>query len=124
MSNIVEKSWGYYEDLLRSDEKVIKLLTILKGQKISNQKHAQRDEDWHIYSGYGQVVVDLDGYTYTSDLKPGDSFTVDAGAWHQVKCDDDCISLKAVEIQEAISYPHGAINKCLEEDIERASDVL
>jgi mannose-6-phosphate isomerase-like protein (cupin superfamily) len=124
MTNRVEKSWGYYEDLLRSDEKVIKLLTILQGQKISNQKHAQRDEDWHIYSGRGQAIIDLDGYTCILDLEPGETFTVEAGAWHQVKCNDDCVSLKAVEIQEAACCPKGITNKCLEEDIERTDDVL
>ena len=124
MTNRVEKSWGYYEDLLRSDEKVIKLLTILQGQNISNQRHMQRDETWHIYEGTGQAAINFGDYSFVLTLEPGDTFTVEKGAWHQVKCDDDCISLEAVEIQETACCPKGVINKCLEEDIERASDVL
>ena len=113
---LTQRKWGHYEDLLRLKEKVIKILTIFPDQKISNQKHAKRQEIWTVLQGTGEAILQEEGYSLISiNLKPGTKFTVEEGIWHQVKSDDDC-TLIVLEIQEG--------SECSEDDIIRKEDVL
>lgn len=114
-TGFVEKVWGNYQDLLRLPTKVIKILSILPNQKISNQKHLQRHETWHIISGTGQAILEHGDSLLSIDLSPGVQFKVSEETWHQVKADEDC-TLIVLEIQE------GA--ECRENDIIRKTDIL
>ena len=58
MQNKVEKPWGWYKDLERHHNLVIKKLHVNPGQKISLQKHFERDEFWYVLSGIGKVQID------------------------------------------------------------------
>ena len=111
----VPTRWGHYVDHLRLPDKVIKTLTILHGNKISNQHHLMRNEVWHILSGTGQAVLQDGDSVIFITLEPGVKFTVREKVWHQVKADDDS-TLVALEIQEGES--------CVEDDIIRKDDVL
>jgi len=109
------KPWGRYVDHLRSKELVIKTLTIVGGNKISNQKHLLRHEKWYIMSGTGQALLQYGNSILSIELKPGVIFNVSEETWHQVKADEDS-TLVVLEIQEG--------EDCNEDDIVRKPDVL
>ena len=111
----VIKIWGTYEDLLRLHNRVVKILTINPGQKISNQHHLKRSEIWTILSGTGEVCLQDEHSLTILSLQPGTRFEVDVGVWHQVKADDDS-TLVVLELQDGES--------CDENDIIRKEDVL
>ncbi len=54
---IVNKPWGYYEDILREDNYVMKRIVIRPGQRLSFQKHEKRSEFWVIMKGIGKVQL-------------------------------------------------------------------
>lgn len=118
----VEKIWGSYEDLYRTDEVVVKFLHISRDQKISNQRHTSRKEKWVVISGYGEAILESEEYgksIVNIRLSPGTTFNVLPSVWHQVKCDAESPVLTVLEIQEA-----GRNLACRETDIERKEDVL
>ena len=111
----VAKKWGYYQDLLRQRNLTIKTLTILPGEKISNQKHFERTEKWYILSGDGEAVLQHGNSIISIQLETGTKFFVDLEVWHQVKANEGS-TLSILEIQEG--------KNCSEDDIERKEDVL
>ena len=44
----VDKPWGHYADIFRSDEVVFKKIVISPGEEISYQRHQKRGEFWYI----------------------------------------------------------------------------
>lgn len=110
-----QRKWGEYEDLLRLENRVVKILTILPGQKISNQKHLKRSEVWTILSGTGEACIQDNNSVIILHLQPGTRFEVEVDVWHQVKADDDS-TLVVLELQDGES--------CDENDIIRKEDVL
>lgn len=106
----VEKSWGYYEDIFRNDNLVIKNLVIFPNQKISYQKHSFREEHWIVIKGQGLLCLNND----IQDIKEQTNFKVNKGDWHQVKNNFD-INLECIEVQSGV---------CYEEDIERKEDKI
>lgn len=111
---VVNKIWGKYEDIHRTDQIVVKLLTIEKGKKISNQMHKSRNEKWHIVSGFGEAILQEGDSIVHLGLSRHSRFNVPIETWHQVKADDD-FDLVIVEVQTGV---------CSEEDILRKEDVL
>lgn len=108
--SVVTKTWGFYEDMFRSEDLVLKKLTILPGEKISHQKHFKRNEIWMVISGFGQLALNKK----ITDIKPGDKFSVAIEDWHQVKNIGDSL-LECYEIQQGF---------CSEDDIERIEDII
>lgn len=58
MSNITEKPWGTYENLLEDSSTKVKKIVIKPGQKPSYQYHFKRSEVWVIVAGKGTVLLD------------------------------------------------------------------
>jgi mannose-6-phosphate isomerase-like protein (cupin superfamily) len=55
----------------------------LPGQSISLQKHEQREEEWHILQGRGEVHIEDDE---GQDAKDRDFFYIPCGDKHRVRC--------------------------------------
>ena len=105
--NHVTKPWGWYKDLERHHNMVIKKIYIKPFQKISLQKHAHRDEFWYILSGIGSVQI---GNTHRL-AHQGETFSVGRGEVHRITAHADGITL--LEVQEG---------ECKEDDIVRLED--
>jgi len=108
-STQVSKPWGYYEDLLRQNSLVVKILYVNPGQKTSHQQHCWREEHWIVRSGGGLVLIEDE----TKKLCPGTYIKIPKGAWHRI-INDQQIPLILIEVQMG--------DACFEEDIKRKED--
>jgi len=54
---LVNKPWGSYTDMYRSDEVVFKKITLRPKQRLSLQTHELRSECWFVSSGSGKLEV-------------------------------------------------------------------
>jgi len=93
----------------------VKILEVLPGERLSDQRHAHRTEHWVILTT--GVIVELESpIGERSRLTPivGDRVTVPQGSWHRLSCDRDQLgSCRVLEISSG---------EFSEDDIERRSD--
>jgi cytidyltransferase-like protein len=106
------RHWGYYRVLHDVDGTKVKELTVEPGQSLSMQRHAHRQEFWHVTDGACEVDQAMaSGYALpTITLNKHSQVAIPRGDWHRIRnpFDQPC---KIVEIQ------YGTI--CTEDDIER-----
>jgi mannose-1-phosphate guanylyltransferase/mannose-6-phosphate isomerase len=98
----VQRPWGSYIELERSQFFRIKRLTVKPGEQLSLQKHLHRSEHWIVVSGMADVH--LDGKEY--QFKRGESTYVSEGTKHRLG-NSGKIPLEVIEVQ---------IGEYLEED--------
>ena len=103
----VDKPWGWYKDLERTPNLVIKKIYIKPFSKFSLQKHSEREEFWYIVSGYGKLTLDDTLHT----VGPGDSYKIKKEQIHRLEAYADGITF--VEVQSG---------ECRENDIYRIED--
>jgi cytidyltransferase-like protein len=109
-----ERVWGYYSVLHEVPGTKVKELTVMPGQSLSMQRHAYRNEYWHVSEG--QCIVNSQmagGYQLPSkQLGLHETHQIPVSEWHQLTnpFDTPC---KLIEIQYG--------ERCVEEDIERKS---
>jgi len=107
------RPWGHYR-VLNNEYRSVKLkeLVVEPGQRLSMQKHSQRNEFWFVTQGQATVYT----VNYRTDLElmgqyqPHDSLFIAMGQWHQL-CNETDQILKLIEIQYGVD--------CQETDIER-----
>jgi len=105
--NHIDKPWGWYKDLERHHNVVIKKIHVKPFKRISLQKHAHRDEFWYILSGSGKVIVGNE----TIPANPSSTFIIGRGEVHRIEANADGITF--LEVQEG---------ECKEDDIIRLED--
>lgn len=107
----IQKIWGWYFDIIRTDDFTSKILHINAGSKISWQRHFKRSEDWTILSGCGTMRVASSPGEPSKFffVEPGSKIHVDVEEMHQVIASGGT-SLVIYEEQRGI---------CDENDIER-----
>ncbi|MEI6293175.1 MAG: mannose-1-phosphate guanylyltransferase/mannose-6-phosphate isomerase [Methanomicrobiales archaeon] len=98
----VQRPWGSYIDLERSQFFRIKRLTVKPGEQLSLQKHLHRSEHWIVVSGMADVQ--LDGKKH--QFRRGESTYVPEGVKHRLG-NSGKIPLEVIEVQ---------IGEYLEED--------
>ena len=103
----VDKPWGWYKDLKRTPNLVIKTIYIKPFSKFSLQKHFKREEHWYIVKGYGKLTPNDKSYT----VGPGDSYQIKKEDVHRLEGYSDGVTF--VEIQTG---------ECREDDILRIED--
>lgn len=106
---IIDKPWGYYEDILRLDTIVFKRIVINPKHSISLQKHKNRSEFWVVENGHGKM--ELDGSAFC--LNKGNSVQINKGQIHRITNMSSTNYLEIYEVQFGI---------CSENDIERIED--
>ena len=108
--NFCLKRWGSYEILNNySGESSIKIkkLNFLPQKNISYQYHNNRNEEWFILNGIGEVIID----GVKKEVKSGDKISIKIGEKHSIR---SFTNLEVIEIQ------YGSV--CEEEDIIRLED--
>jgi mannose-1-phosphate guanylyltransferase/mannose-6-phosphate isomerase len=98
----VQRPWGSYIELERSQFFRIKRLTVKPGEQLSLQKHLHRSEHWIVVSGMADVQ--LDGKKH--QFRRGESTYVPEGVKHRLG-NSGKIPLEVIEVQ---------IGEYLEED--------
>ncbi len=116
MKETVQKPWGWYKDLERHHDLVIKKLYIKPLSRFSLQKHFKRDEFWYIVSGTGTITID----SLIQKVEPGNCFSVGRGSVHRLEADAD--GLTFVEVQKGECSEDDIIR--LEDDYDRVTDGL
>ena len=97
---VIEKPWGYYENLQVGDKWLVKKLVIKPYQKLSYQYHGYRDEYWVVVSGNGEININHQ----EKHIWKGDMFRINKAQCHRVKNimkDDDLIIIE-VQIGDKI----------------------
>lgn len=78
---IVQKPWGLYKDLFRSQKLVFKQIRIDINGQLSLQQHKKRAEIWHIHEGLGVMTINDDHFT----VQNGDTLNIDIMDIHRIK---------------------------------------
>tara|TARA_B100001769_G_scaffold62016_1_gene45815 strand:+ start:155 stop:526 length:372 start_codon:yes stop_codon:yes gene_type:complete len=53
----IDRPWGHYLLLVKTDEYLIKQIVILPKKSISLQKHNHRSEHWIVLSGQASIII-------------------------------------------------------------------
>jgi mannose-6-phosphate isomerase len=86
------RPWGWYETVSEAPGHKIKRISVLPGQRISLQKHAQRAEHWVVVQGSARVTLG----EQTFDLGLGQHCDIALGQVHRLSN----VTLQPVEIVE------------------------
>jgi cytidyltransferase-like protein len=107
-----KRPWGYYRVLHDVSGTKVKELTVMPGQSLSMQRHANRTEYWHVTHGACSVFSKMpNGYALPVVLlSEHTQYHVPRGEWHQLSNPYD-VPCRIVEIQYG--------TQCTELDIER-----
>tara|TARA_Y100001970_G_C14250197_1_gene871264 strand:+ start:2116 stop:3360 length:1245 start_codon:yes stop_codon:yes gene_type:complete len=104
-----EKPWGFFENLMETQNSKVKLLSVLPDQKLSLQRHKYRSETWYVIQGEAKVTKSNERFTLLS----GDSITIEKNEEHRLENLSDK-PLEIIEIQTGTYFG--------EDDIIRIKD--
>ena len=90
----VYKPWGSYTVLEDKETHKVKRLTVLPGQRLSNQMHYRRSEHWIVVNGTATVM--LDGKEHV--VKTGESIYIKVEEKHRLMNEGDLL-LEVIEVQ-------------------------
>ena len=108
-----ERTWGKYRDLDRNGHWKVKELSIDPGKSLSDQKHFQRSEHWHIVDGELEMYLEYsNGYKTSKVYKTGESIDIPVATWHKAT-NVGSQPVKVIEVWMG--------SELSEEDIERRS---
>ena len=79
-SETTKRPWGSFTRFTENESSTVKILNISKGEKLSLQYHARRDEFWRIISGNPEIIIGEDKF----DAKEGEEFNVPAEIKHRI----------------------------------------
>lgn len=103
------RPWGHYTVLAETPTFKIKEIVVQPGQRLSKQRHQQRQEHWLIFQG--TALVELDGHE--RPLHQGESIDIPTQTWHRLANVGTTV-VKFIEIQTGHYFG--------EDDIERVQD--
>ena len=107
----VDKPWGSFDQFVLNTPCTVKILTCNPGQKLSLQRHRQRNEFWVALDA--GIVVELNDQILTPDKNS--QIWLPAGSIHRLSCDSSCSHpVRVLEI---------SLGTFDENDIERLEDV-
>jgi D-beta-D-heptose 7-phosphate kinase/D-beta-D-heptose 1-phosphate adenosyltransferase len=79
-----ERAWGSYTVLDQGYGWLTKKLTFHEGKSLSDQRHNNRSEHWHVVRGRIEMRLQhLNGMYSTHYLDAGQSINIPAGVWHK-----------------------------------------
>jgi len=106
-----QRLWGKYRELDQNGHWKVKELSIDPGKSLSDQRHFQRSEHWHIVDGELQMDLEFaNGYKTSGVYITGDSIDIPINTWHKATN----VGHKPVKVIEVWMG-----DELTEEDIER-----
>ncbi len=82
-----KRPWGSFTRFTNNEPSTVKLLYVNKGEKLSLQYHAKREEFWKIVSGNPEIVIGDE----TFQAKEGDEFNVSVNTKHRISAPKDAV---------------------------------
>jgi len=76
-----KRPWGEFVRFTQNTPSTVKIITVNPGQALSLQKHAHREEFWHVLSGDGFATIG----TERIPLHPGDNHFTPHETAHQLE---------------------------------------
>lgn len=107
-----ERPWGRFEQLAHNESVTVKIITVAPGQRLSLQRHSQRDEWWTVLDA--GLEVEVDGTSSTPDV--GERVWIPCGATHRVR---NCGAADARFLEVAFGHFDEQDIERLEDDYER-----
>ena len=78
------RAWGKYTVLDKGTDWQVKQLTFDPSKELSDQRHFNRSEHWHVVDGVITILLeDRNGKKSKHLLIPGDSIDIPTGYWHK-----------------------------------------
>jgi len=108
-----QRPWGHFVVLEDLPDHKTKRIVVLAGQRLSLQKHRQRDEHWFVIHGRALVTRDDEEFP----LGPGQAVDIPRGAAHRV-CNPGGEPLEFIEVQTGEYFGEDDIIR-LEDDYGR-----
>lgn len=106
-----ERAWGKYTVLDKGNGWQVKQLEFAAGKALSDQRHFNRTEHWHIVEGQIHMSLEYpDGTKHNHIYNSGDSIDIPIQTWHKASNIGE-IPARVVEVWMG--------NELTEEDIER-----
>lgn len=106
-----ERVWGKYTVLDKGDGWQVKQLHFDAGKALSDQRHFNRSEHWHVIEGNIKITLQYDGEEkQTHIVGQGQSIDIPALCWHKA-VNNDKMPAKVIEVWMG--------NNLTEDDIER-----
>jgi len=106
-----ERAWGRYTVLDKGEGWQVKQLAFDAGKALSDQRHFNRSEHWHVIEGNIEITLQYDGEEKRTYVVPqGHSIDIPALCWHKAVNNDE-ITARVIEVWMG--------NELTEEDIER-----
>lgn len=87
----VPKPWGEEVIFAHTERYAGKLLVIRKGESLSLQYHAKKDETVYVYSGLLKVELEAGETREQVILKPGEARRFTPGTRHRMEALEDCV---------------------------------
>lgn len=108
-----ERNWGKYRDLDQNGHWKVKELSIDVGKSLSDQRHFQRSEHWHIVNGELMMSLEFaNGFRTSKIYKTGESIDIPKQCWHKA-VNVGNVPVKVIEVWMG--------DKLSEQDIDRRS---
>jgi len=109
--NTVRRNWGTYTVLDFGSGWQVKQLAFDAGKALSDQRHFNRSEHWHVVEGKIKMELEFESGDRTVDyLHSGQSIDIPVNTWHKATNVGD-ITARVIEVWLG--------NELTEEDIER-----
>ena len=77
----IEKPWGYYKDIFRTDNVVFKIIVVEPDEELSYQSHNKRAEFWFISEGAGLLTIE----GIETEVNTGNNITIEKKLKHKIK---------------------------------------
>ena len=103
------RPWGFYEVLADEPDHKVKRITVYPGQRLSLQRHKQRDEHWQVIQGQGMLRLN----ERDSVIKAPDHAEIPRGTLHRIT-NTGSVNIVFIEVQSGDYFG--------EDDIERIED--
>lgn len=113
----VEKPWGYELHWVEEDKPYLgKLIHINAGERLSLQKHDQKQESWLLISGQAEVIWDNEkGDLVKTELEKGKGYSCQINQRHRLAGVTDCDIIE-------VSTPEMGTTYRLEDDYKRPDE--
>jgi len=91
-----KRPWGSFTRFTNNEPSTVKLLYVNKGEELSLQYHAHREEHWEIIEGNPEITVG-DKVLYP---KPGEEFVIMPMTKHRISAPNDNVIILEISMGE------------------------